>query len=121
MLNLSGPFSGERRYNIHPTKTTLVTKISIRFNSGEDINRQWFIGEAIIGKTKKEKKNQKKKKKKKKKNKKKKKKQKLNIGIIRSEKEKNKLNMNKRISLARRTLYALIKTGVHGCNGINPF
>ena len=98
MLNLSGSFSGERRYNIHPTKTTLVSRISTRLSRGEDINRQWFIGESIIGqKTETE-----------------------HLGIIRSEKDENKLNINKRISLARRTLYALIKTGVHGCNGINP-
>ena len=42
------------------------------------------------------------------------------LGIIRSEKNENNLNLKKQISLARRTLYALIKTGVHGCNGIDP-
>ena len=29
------------------------------------------------------------------------------------------LNIRKRTSLARRTLYSLIKTGLHGCNGLN--
>ena len=29
-------------------------------------------------------------------------------------------NVNKRFSLARRTLYSLIKTGMHGPNGLNP-
>ena len=41
------------------------------------------------------------------------------LGLIRSEKNENKLNINKRISLARRTLYSLIKSGLHGCNGLN--
>ncbi|CAC5401039.1 unnamed protein product [Mytilus coruscus] len=34
--------------------------------------------------------------------------------------EETKININDRISLARRTLYSLIKTGVHGTNGLNP-
>ena len=29
-------------------------------------------------------------------------------------------NIKKKISLARRTLYSLIKTDVHGSNGLNP-
>ena len=32
----------------------------------------------------------------------------------------NIINIEERISLARRTLYALINTGVHGSNGLNP-
>jgi hypothetical protein len=30
------------------------------------------------------------------------------------------INIEERIALARRTLYSLIKTGVHGTNGLNP-
>ena len=30
------------------------------------------------------------------------------------------MNIKKKISLARRTLYSLVKTGVHGSNGLNP-
>ena len=44
----------------------------------------------------------------------------VHLGLIRSEKIENNININDRISLARRTLYALIKAGVHGSNGLNP-
>ena len=98
MLNLSGSFSGECRYKIHPIKKTLVSRISTRTSREKDFDRQWFIGEPEIGQ----------------------KSETEHLGIIRSEKNENNLNLKKRISLARRTLYALIKTGVHGCNGIDP-
>ena len=42
------------------------------------------------------------------------------LGIIRAELKENKLNVEARISLARRTLFSLINTGVHGSNGLNP-
>ena len=41
------------------------------------------------------------------------------LRILRSSKEENAINILKRTSLARRTLNSLIKTGVHGCNGLN--
>lgn len=42
------------------------------------------------------------------------------LGLRRTTSEENKINVNDRISLARRTLCSLIKTGVHGTNGLNP-
>ena len=42
------------------------------------------------------------------------------LGLLRSEVNENIINIEERISLARRTLYALINTGVHGSNGLNP-
>ena len=44
----------------------------------------------------------------------------VHLGLIRAEKSENNINISDRISLARRTLYALIKTGVHDSNGLNP-
>ena len=44
----------------------------------------------------------------------------VHLGHIRSEELENNININDRISLARRTLYALIKAGVHGSNDLNP-
>ena len=46
--------------------------------------------------------------------------QSVHLGLIRAEKAENNINISDRISLARRTLYALIKAGVHGNNGLNP-
>lgn len=42
------------------------------------------------------------------------------LGLFRSEVNENTINIEDRISLARRTLYSLISTGVHGSNGLNP-
>ncbi|MCG7878106.1 MAG: reverse transcriptase family protein, partial [Candidatus Thiodiazotropha endolucinida] len=42
------------------------------------------------------------------------------LGILRSETQENIINIEQRLSLARRTLYALINTGLHGSNGLNP-
>ena len=39
---------------------------------------------------------------------------------LRSETKENTINVDERLSLARRTLYSLIKTGFHGVNGLNP-
>ena len=42
------------------------------------------------------------------------------LGILRAETRENIINIEERLSLAHRTLYALINTGVHGSNGLNP-
>ena len=42
------------------------------------------------------------------------------LGLLRAEKVESTVNIVERISVARRTLYALIKTGVHGTSGLNP-
>jgi hypothetical protein len=42
------------------------------------------------------------------------------LGLTRSNSVENRINIEERIALGRRTLYSLIKTGVHGTNGLNP-
>ena len=42
------------------------------------------------------------------------------LGILRSETNENIINIEDSLKLERRTLYALINTGVHGSNGLNP-
>ena len=42
------------------------------------------------------------------------------LGLIRGGSSEGQENVNKRVSLARRTMYSLIKTGMHGSNGLNP-
>ena len=42
------------------------------------------------------------------------------LGLLRSEVNENVINIEERLSLARRTQYALINTGVHGSNGLYP-
>ena len=42
------------------------------------------------------------------------------ISLLRSETNENVINIEERLKLARRTLYALISTEVHEPNGLNP-
>jgi hypothetical protein len=42
------------------------------------------------------------------------------LGLIRAELKENDLNIEARLSIARRTMYSLMNTGVHGTNGLNP-
>ena len=42
------------------------------------------------------------------------------LGLFRSEINENTINIEGRLSLARRTLYSLINIGAHGSNGLNP-
>ena len=42
------------------------------------------------------------------------------LGLLRSESNENSINIEERLKLARQTLYALVNTGVHGSNGLNP-
>ncbi|CAC5384081.1 unnamed protein product [Mytilus coruscus] len=42
------------------------------------------------------------------------------LGLIRAEIKENDVNIKARISIARRTLYSLMNTGLHGTNGLNP-
>jgi hypothetical protein len=42
------------------------------------------------------------------------------LGLIRAELKENDLNIEARLSIARRTMYSLMNTGVHGANGLNP-
>ena len=40
--------------------------------------------------------------------------------LLRSETNENMINVDERLSLARRTLYSLTNTGLHGSNRLNP-
>ena len=42
------------------------------------------------------------------------------LGILRSETKENVINIEQRLRVARRTLYALVNTGLHGSNELNP-
>ena len=97
MFNLGHGFSGECRYKIHPLKTTLVSRVSTKTSRIKDKDKKWYMGDKVVTESSKME----------------------HLGILKSSKEENAINIQKRTSLARRTLYSLIKTGVHGCNGLN--
>ena len=97
MFSISKGYAGERRYKIHPTKTTLVSRITTRVSRDNDNSKKWYMGETEVTENCKTER----------------------LGLIRSVKDENVLNIQKRTSLVRRTLYSLIKTGLHGWNGLN--
>jgi hypothetical protein len=41
----------------------------------------------------------------------------IHLGLIRTTSNETKINIEERIGLARRMLYSLIKSGIHGTNG----
>ena len=98
MLNLKHMYSGERRYSIHPIKTVLVPRVVTQSSKKQDKDRAFYVGESEISACDSSE----------------------HLGLIRSTKDENGMNIKKKISLARRTLYSLVKTGVHGSNGLNP-
>ena len=98
MLNLSYIKSQEKRYHIHPQKSVIVRKHISKAKLNQEVVTQWKLGSTSVNVSS----------------------QSVYLGLIRAEKSENNVNNTDRISLARRTLYALIKSCVHGSNGLNP-
>ena len=98
MLNFKPMYSGERRYRVHPTKIVLVPRIRTTASRKADQDRVFHVGQSEISTCDSTE----------------------HFGLVRSMKDETVLNIRKKISLARRTLYSLTETGVHSCNGLNP-
>ncbi len=93
MLNVASRYATHHRYNLHPIKSKVVSQYNSKNN-----DTSWTLGDNIIhcqDRTE-------------------------HLGLLRTSNKENDLNIRERISLARRTLYSLISTGVHGTNGLNP-
>ncbi|CAC5380586.1 unnamed protein product [Mytilus coruscus] len=95
MLSTLHRQSLQDRVTIHPTKTKAV--VFSRSNSIKS-SLSWKLGDSDISPTN----------------------QAVHLGILRSELKENVSNIEDRISISRRTMYALLNTGLHGSNGINP-
>ena len=83
------------RVTIHPTKTKAVAFCKSKVYKS---SMSWKLGDSeiyLVSQT-------------------------LHLGILRSELNENGINIADRISVARRTLYALLNTGLHGSYGVNP-
>lgn len=96
MLNITHQYACKHRYTIHPEKSVTITKG--RNKKISELENSLTLGEnpiTIADSTK-------------------------HLGLIRSVKQESRLNIMERISLARRTLYMLLNTGVYSNNGINP-
>ena len=88
--------SRQDRVSIHPTKTNVV--ILNKTSKIPKTNLKWQLGDTEISPTN----------------------HAIYLGIIRAETRENEANIEDRISLARKTMHALMNTGLRGSNGINP-
>ncbi|MES9903493.1 MAG: reverse transcriptase domain-containing protein [Sedimenticola sp.] len=92
MLNVACRYSKQHRYMLHPSKSKVIT------TSKSSSNEKWTVYDNDISASE----------------------QTVHLGLIRAASGESNLNISERISLARRTMYSLIKTGLHGTNGLNP-
>ena len=93
MFGEGSGFSARNRYQIHPTKT-IEAMLSGRADDGDS----WTLGENELVVSDRA----------------------THLGITRAGKKESEINILDRISLARRTSYLLMNTGLHGTNGLNP-
>lgn len=87
-------YARKYRYKIHPTKT----HISVISNLKTEKDSTWKLGEISIKLSDSS----------------------VHLGMTRAGKKESSINVNERISSARRTSYSLMNTGLHGSNGLNP-
>ena len=94
MLQEAVRFSRKNRYRIHPTKTcvSLLSKLKT------DKNCVWKLGENTIELSDSY----------------------LHLGVTRAGKNESAVNVKECITVARRTAYSLMNTGLHRSNGLNP-
>ncbi|MES9879579.1 MAG: reverse transcriptase family protein [Sedimenticola sp.] len=96
MLSTAYRYSKQHRYNLHPKKSQVINYKQNKPNCMEE--NVWKLGENTITATTST----------------------VHLGVIRTPKNESQINIDDRVSTARRTLYALINTGLHGTNGLNP-
>jgi hypothetical protein len=96
MLDVTNSFANREKYVIHPEKSTIIMRIPKKSTCFEVTD--WKLGdkEVSISQTT------------------------THLGILRSTKNDITSNVEDRISCARRTIYSLTGTGLHGTNGLPP-
>ncbi|CAC5378829.1 unnamed protein product [Mytilus coruscus] len=96
MLNVTSSYANREKYVIHPEKSPILMKIPPKRSNITTLD--WKLGdkEVSVSKTT------------------------THLGIIRSVKNEMTINIEDRISCARKTLYSLTGTGFHGTNGLPP-
>ena len=97
MLDISYKYSCQHRYNIHPQKSTLV-KTERNKKVSKQQNEAIRLGDVPIQKDE----------------------QTVHLGIKRADKNEIKINIQDRLTTARRTLYSLIPVGLSRKEGLNP-
>ncbi len=89
-LNVAQRYAKQHRYTLHPSKSKIVTNVKT--------SEEWTLNNNPLSASE----------------------QTVHLGLIRAVAGESGLNVGERISLARRTMYSLINTGLHGSNGLNP-
>lgn len=98
MIDIVVQFSNEHRFMIHPTKSQAVKRTGNKIDKICENSLRLTLGEKQLNFTEST----------------------THLGIIRAAQNENEENISNRITLARKTLYSLIKVGMHGTNGLNP-
>ena len=94
MLREAMIYARKKRYNIQPTKTSIV----VLSNKNPDKDCKWSLGDNTVHLSDTA----------------------VHLGINRAGEKESSINVKERISLARRTSYSLMNTGLHGTTGLNP-
>ncbi|CAC5367786.1 unnamed protein product [Mytilus coruscus] len=97
MLNIVDNYSKDHRFNIHPQKSNVIIKTGKKHKDPENSDA-FKMGNNDLNCSDRT----------------------THLGLTRSTKDETRINAEDRISLARRTLFSLLKTGVHGSNGLHP-
>lgn len=96
MLDVAARHARQGRVTLHPTKTNaIVINKTTRYTKSD---LKWTLGDTEVVPSSKT----------------------THLGLFRAETKENEINIEDRLSLARRTMYSLINTGFHGSNGLNP-
>ncbi|MES9880822.1 MAG: reverse transcriptase domain-containing protein [Sedimenticola sp.] len=96
MMDVAVRHARQNRVTIHPMKTSAIVMNKTSQYKKADLS--WTLGESEVTPSAKA----------------------THLGILRSETKENEINIDERMSLARRTMYSLLNTGFHGSNGLNP-
>jgi hypothetical protein len=99
MLDMVLDYAGDHRFQIHPVKSNAIIKTvgKRKIDSIAENQKELKLGDNTLHF----------------------KSETPHLGLTRSSSDENRINIEERIALARRTLYTLIQTGVHGINGLN--
>ena len=89
-------YSGGHQYTIHPQKTQVVCK-HCSSTVTDNVRQEWNIGDTVLQLSDRT----------------------THLRLTRTDKDEGGVNVVERISLPRRTGYALMKSGFHGSNGLN--
>ena len=100
MLDMVLDYAGDHRFQIHPVKSNAIIKTvgKRKIDSIAENQKELKLGDNTLHF----------------------KSETPHLGLTRSSSDENRINIEERIALARRTLYTLMQTGVHGTIGLNP-